>query len=124
MSFISVICYLKQDPVIPSFCYYQGKDWMAINQVALIIVTILVHSESSASSLFLNPLRIYTLIDIIASWVWLFYCIDKEIYYIPFVGEYFHVFLILGLFNVWFKFIILVHWLYYEKNVEKEEEVE
>ena len=123
ISFISVICYfLNQDPVIPSFCYYQDKDWMAINQVTVILVTILVHSERSTSPIFLKPLTTYMLIDIIASWVWGISCIDKENYYIPFIGEYFYVFFFIVYFNILFKFIILVHLLDYVEEEEEEEE--
>lgn len=109
----SIICYLKMfefpalKPSVPSFAYYHDELWMNISSISLFAVWILAHGSRFSSINFLQPMKLYALIDLIASWVWATRCMLHKITFIPFIGEYNYVFILICFVNILFKFFHL-----------------
>ena len=111
LSLMSLLCFFiyAQNPISNlSFLYYRDEMWMAINQVTLCIVSLLAYCDNFSSFAFIQPLRLYVLIDVIVSWLWAFKCIEENQISLPFIGEYIFVFCIVVIINTLFKFFFLI----------------
>lgn len=109
----SIVSYLKMlefpslKPSVPSFAYYHDELWMNISSVSLFAVWLLAYGSRFSSINFLQPMKLYAFIDLIASWVWAIWCMLHKITFIPFIGEYNYVFILICFVNILFKFFHL-----------------